>query len=340
MRPSDFLRRLEKPHLNVTSACMPPSFEIGSILQYGEKPVIPPRVPMTATLSPFVPQHPKTAFTGGNLLMPAGGKAKSELITQLLGEQREMRYVEYLGRQPSDSEEARDKLQEIIQSKRTLKEQQELDNLMLMGLTEEEAKDVIRKQFIENALKYKGAGHLRNHQQQKEALADFARARGVIVGLPPSMAKHEGVAHPDTHFTNTEKYQQKKVLEYKLKKAQDKAEAESRERFNPDKMALYGKPFEATNEVEQPLPTVLPNKKWRKDDIRRFMRSYNIPFEDTMTNRELVGITEVWFHRNRSEPPISTATPMTPVKPIAAGGAGSAAMKTVPLSRFWGKTEK
>lgn len=338
MRPSDFLRRLERPHLNVTSACMPPSFEIGSILQYGEKPIIPQRVPMTATLSPFTPQHPKTAFTGGNLLMPAGGKAKSELITQLLGEQREMRYVEYLGRQPSDSEEARDKLTEIIQSKRTLKEQQELDNLVMMGLTEEEAKDVIRKQFIDNAVKYKGTGHLRNHQEQKEALADLARARGVIVGLPPSMANHEGVAHPDSHFTNTEKYQQKKVLEYKLRKAQDKAEADSREKF--EKMALYGAPEAHTAHTEAstspPTPVVLPNRNWKKEDIKTFMRGYRIPFEDSMTNRELVSMTHEWFHGRHSEPATSTASLSTPVKK-ASGGAGSKGLHTVPITRYFSK---
>lgn len=304
MKPS--VPKLTHPLLNVTGTRMPTSYLEGSILQYGDRPKLAARVPMTAELSPYVPQHPVRAFTGGALALPEGGKVKYDPTVAVLEQQQEARYVAFLGRQPSAHEAAREALADLIQSKRTLQEIQHMDSLMAMGLTEEEAKEALRKQLVAKVEQSKSrlsASVIHSHQQQKEAIADLASARGLIVGLPEALSTHKGVESPDHHFTNSERHALKTLLKHKVEKAHRKMEAENRERY--EHWAEFGRPVQRKEERPVHRETSAsasggagaaatsrgpPSTKWSKQELREYVQTHYPGVDTRLKKDELLSL--------------------------------------------------
>jgi len=167
------------------------------------------------------------AFAGGNLPVPEGGKCKYNPQERLLDEQSEDRENEFLGRYKTISEEARDLLQQKFAEKNAVRDLEQYQQLILRGLTDQEAGEVMRRRLIEKVSSSKGQERIDFHQKQKDIIADLAVTRRVKVGLPQSMANFAGVSTPELNYSATEVAGIKRLLKAKIGEVDMKRKNES-----------------------------------------------------------------------------------------------------------------
>jgi hypothetical protein len=174
-----------------------------------------------------VRQWASRAYSGGNLPVPEGGKAKYDPRQQLLNEQSEQRENEFLGRYLTVSEDARNLLQQKFAMKGALREMENYQQLIHSGLTDEEANSVIRQKLVDKVASGAGNARADYHQKQKDVIAELAIRRNVRVGLPQSMATFAGVRTPEMNYSASEVAGIKRLLKHKIEKLDNQRKAES-----------------------------------------------------------------------------------------------------------------
>ena len=223
---------------------MKPTYMAGNVITPEPRRVVPPPRGIHDLTTPLpknayfteagIRQWTSHAYTGGNLPVPEGGKAKYDPAKQVLDEQAEERENEFLGRYLTVSEEARNVLQKRFADIHAVRDLEDYQKLIDRGLTDVEAGEVMRRRLVEKVASGKGQDRIDYHQKQKDIIADLALSRRVRVGLPQSMATFSGVVAPDLNFSGKEIEGIKRLLKAKIGQVDTlrKNESQAGQNFN------------------------------------------------------------------------------------------------------------
>jgi len=197
-------------------ATMPTTVTIGNVMVKGYMPIIPAPGGIYDIKSAHKPgayftvqgvrqhkDHHHPAPSNGGIGLPMM-KCKYDPYENMLKKQEDDRETEFLERYVDISSEASSLLSEKYARRNELREAESKETLMLEGLTEAEADDVLRKRHIERVTNKKTHHFATYSQQQKNIIHKLAEGRGIHIGLPQSTATFTGKSAPRLNFSRSE----------------------------------------------------------------------------------------------------------------------------------------